>query len=103
MAKKDIFKEFIVQQSDIDKAINYHRSKGGDDHVALIQMLTDEAFYSYCIETMRRRIKPYDGFRKILTVVVDSLYCDKPQITIKTVNGITHSTELRIAKNYGLR
>lgn len=52
-------------------------------------------FYSYVIETVKRRARPYDGFRKILEPVIDSLFCDKPSISIKIVDvegGITYRT-----------
>ena len=46
-------------------------------------------------ETVKRRVRPYDGFRKILEPVIDSLFCDKPSISIKMVDvegGITYRT-----------
>lgn len=48
MAKKENLKTFVIQQSDIDKAINYHLDKGGKDHRHLADCLEREMFYSYC-------------------------------------------------------
>lgn len=48
MAKKKNLKTFVIQQSDIDKAINYHLDKGGKDHRHLTDCLEREMFYSYC-------------------------------------------------------
>lgn len=50
MAKKENLKTFVIQQSDIDKAINYHLDKGGKDHRHLADCLEREMFYSYCWE-----------------------------------------------------
>lgn len=106
MAKKENLKEFIIQQSDIDKALSYHANKAttvvSKDHSDLAKMLNNEMFYSYVIETVKRRIRPYDGFRKILEPVIDSLFCDKPKIIIKMVDvdgGITYRT----ANNNGVQ
>lgn len=102
MAKKKNLKEFVIQQSDIDKALKYHLAKAishsnptSKDHSDLANHLNREEFYSYVIETVKRRIRPYDGFRKILEPVIDSLFCDKPSISIKMVDvegGITYRT-----------
>ena len=86
MAKKENLKTFVIQQSDIDKAINYHL----------------EMFYSYCWETIHRSVRPWDGFRKILNTVVDSLFCDMPAITIKTI-AIDGVITFRTAQCNGVR
>lgn len=101
MAKKNL-KKFVIQQSDIDKALKYHLAKAinhsnttSKDHFELANHLNREEFYSYVIETVKRRVRPYDGFRKILKLVIDSLFCDKPSISIKMVDvkgGITYRT-----------
>ena len=94
MAKKENLKEFVIQQSDIDKALKYHLAKA-ISHSDLANHLNREEFYSYVIETVKRRVRPYDGFRKILEPVIDSLFCDKPSISIKMVDvegGITYRT-----------
>lgn len=44
MAKKENLKTFVIQQSDIDKAINYHLDKGGKDHRHLADCLEREMF-----------------------------------------------------------
>ena len=44
MAKKENLKTFVIQQSDIDKAINYHLDKGGKDHRHLADCLEREIF-----------------------------------------------------------
>lgn len=103
MAKKEILKEFIINSSDIEKAINYHESKNEADHRILANYLREYRFYSYVIETFRRRVRPWDGFRKILSVVTDSLYCDKPKITVRYIDGVTHTSELITPTNYGLQ
>lgn len=109
MAKKENLKEFIIQQSDIDKALKYHAAKAttsgeymGKCHADLANHLNKEEFYSYIIETVKTRVRPYDGFRKILEPVIDSLFCDKPKIIIKMVDidgGITYRT----ANNNGVQ
>lgn len=103
MAKKETKTNFIIQQSDIDKAMAYHINKGTTDHLALRDNLNNEEFYSYCFNTIKYRVRPYDGFRKILDAVIDSLYCEKPIIVIKTVDKITNETTYRNALNNGIR
>lgn len=102
MAKKENLKTFVIQQSDIDKAINYHLDKGGKDHRYLADCLEREMFYSYCWETIHRSVRPWDGFRKILNTVVDSLFCDIPSITIKTI-AIDSAITFRTAQCNGVR
>lgn len=102
MKKKENLKTFAIQQSDIDKAINYHLSKSGKDHRYLADCLEREMFYSYCLETIHLSVRPWDGFRKILNTVVDSLFCDKPSITIKTI-AIDGAITFRTAQCNGLR
>lgn len=102
MATKKNLKTFVIQQSDIDKAINYHLDKGGKDHRHLADCLEHEMFYSYCWETIHRSVRPWDGFRKILNTVVDSLFCDMPAITIKTI-AIDGAITFRTAQCNGLR
>lgn len=58
MAKKENLKTFVIQQSDIDKAINYHLDKGSKDHRYLANCLECEMFYSYCWETIHRSVRP---------------------------------------------
>ena len=50
MAKKENLKTLVIQQSDIDKAINYHLNKGDKDYRHLADCLEREMFYSYCWE-----------------------------------------------------
>lgn len=102
MKKKENLKTFVIQQSDIDKAINYHLDKDGKDHRYLADCLEREMFYSYCWETIHRSVRPWDGFRKILNTVVDSLFCDKPLITIKII-AIDGAITFRTAQCNGLR
>lgn len=102
MAKKENLKTFVIQQSDIDKAINYHLDKGGKDHRHLADCLKREMFYSYCWETIHRSVRSWDGFRKILNTVVDSLFCDMPSITIKTI-AIDGAITFRTAQCNGVR
>lgn len=102
MAKKENLKTFVIQQSDIDKAINYHLNKGGKDHRYLVDCLEHEMFYSYCWETIHRSVRPWDGFRKILNTVVDSLFYDRPSITIKTI-AIDGAITFRTAQCNGMR
>lgn len=59
MAKKENLKEFVIQQSDIDKALKYHLAKAvshsnpkSKDHSDLANHLNCEEFYSYVIETV---------------------------------------------------
>ena len=56
MAKKENLKEFVIQQSDIDKALKYHLAKAvshsnptSKDHSDLANHLNREEFYSYVI------------------------------------------------------
>ena len=102
MAKKENLKTFVIQQSDIDKAINYHLDKGSKDHRHLADCLEREMFYSYCWETIHRSVRPGDGFRKILNTVVDSLFCDMPSIIIKTI-AIDGTITFRTAQCNGVR
>ena len=102
MVKKENLKTFVIQQSDIDKAINYHLDKGGKDHRYLADCLEREMFYSYCWETIHRSVRPWNGFRKILNTVVDSLFCDMPSITIKTI-AIDGAITFRTAQCNGVR
>lgn len=102
MAKKENLKTFVIQQSDIDKAINYHLDKGGKDHRHLADYLEREMFYSYCWETIHCSVRPWDGFRKILNTVVDSLFCNMPSITIKTI-AIDGTITFRTAQCNGVR
>lgn len=102
MAKKENLKTFVIQQSDIDKAINYHLNKGGKDHRHLAYCLEREMFYSYCWETIHRYVRPGNGFRKILNTVVDSLSCDIPVITIQTI-AIDGTITFRTAQCNGVR
>lgn len=102
MAKKENLKTFVIQQSDINKAINYHLNKGDKDHRCLADCLEREMFYSYCWETIHRSVHPWDGFRKILNTVVDSLFCDMPSITIKTI-AIDGAITFRTAQCNGVR
>ena len=46
MAKKENLKTFVIQQSDIDKAITYHLDKGGKVPRYLADCLEREMFYS---------------------------------------------------------
>lgn len=103
MAKKEIKKMFVVNASDIEKAINYHESKGDSSHKALANYLHGYEFYSYVIETFRLRVRPWDGFRKILSVVTDSLYEEKPVIMVRYIDGITHASILIQPTNNGLQ
>lgn len=102
MAKKENLKTFVIQQSDIDKAINYHLDKGGRNHIYLADCLEREMFYSYCWETIHRSVRPWDGFRKILNPVVDSLFCDIPVITIQIL-AIDGTITFRTAQYNGVR
>ena len=102
MAKKENLKTFVIQQSDIDKAINYHLDKRGKDHIHNANCLEREMFYSYCWETIHRTVRPWDSFRKILNTVVDSLFCDMPAITIKTI-AIDGAITFRTAQCNGVR
>lgn len=94
-------KTFVLNQKDIDAAFAYHIKKGGNDHIFLASCLNSEKFYSYIYETVHKRVKPAPNFRKILKIVVDSLYCDRPQITIKTENN-DDTNSFRIAECNGL-
>ena len=91
MAKKENLKTFVIQQSDIDKAINYHLDKGGKDHRYLADCLEREMFYSYCWETIHRSVRPWD-----------SLFCNMPAITIKTI-AIDGAITFRTAQCNGVR
>jgi hypothetical protein len=102
MVKKENLKTFVIQQSDINKAINYHLNKGGKDHRYLADCLEQEMFYSYCWETIHRYVCPWNGFRKILNPVVDSLSCDMPAITIQTI-AIDGTITFRTAQCNGVR
>lgn len=98
MAKKENLKTFVIQQSDIDKAINYHLDKGGKDHRHLADCLEREMFYSYCWETIHRSVRPWDGFRKILNTVVDSLFviCLRLQLKQLQLTVLLHSELLNV-------
>lgn len=98
MAKKENLKTFVIQQSDIDKAINYHLDKGGKDHRYLADCLEREMFYSYCWETIHRSVRPWDGFRKILNTVVDSLFviCLRLQLKQLQLTVLLHSELLNV-------
>lgn len=95
MAKKVQLQEFVIKQSDLDKALAYHLNKHTEEHDALARLINDDALYSYCIETIKMRVKPYDGFRKILEPIIQSLFSDNPTIIITSVNPIDNFTSRR--------
>lgn len=96
MAKKVQLQEFLVKQSDLDKALAYHLNKNTKEHDELARLINADELYSYCVETIRMHVKPYDGFRKILEPIVQSLFSDNPKIVITSVNPIDNFTSRRI-------